>query len=198
MTDQEIRNALRVDPSPEFLARVRTRIASEPTPSAWRWSWTLAAAGALVATVLIAVVLSRPRHQHPPAPDGVHAFTPAEAPAGPTLQQTEPAGSTAIRRPGPLGPGDRRSAKAAAHATPVVSGSGRTVTREAEVLLDPSETRALRALITGGYDGRVDLAVLQRDPSRAPMDLDPIAGIIIAPITIEPIAPPSGAEGVRP
>jgi hypothetical protein len=96
MTDQEIRDALRVDPSPEFLARVRTRIAGEPAPSAWRWSWTVAAVGALAALVLIAVVLSRPRHENPSAPDVARAFTPAEAPAGPTLQQTEPAGSTAV------------------------------------------------------------------------------------------------------
>ena len=51
MIDQEIRDALKVEPSPEFLARVRTRIANEPAPSAWRWSWTFAAAGALAAAL---------------------------------------------------------------------------------------------------------------------------------------------------
>jgi hypothetical protein len=32
----------------------------------------------------------------------------------------------------------------------------------------------------------------------AAMDLEPLADIVINPITIEPIAPPSGAEGARP
>jgi len=36
MIDGEIRRALDVDPSPEFLARVRTRIAAEPSPSTMR------------------------------------------------------------------------------------------------------------------------------------------------------------------
>src|SRR5260370_303237 len=51
MIDQEIRDALNVDPSPEFLARVRTRVANEPEPSTWRWSWTIATVGALAAAV---------------------------------------------------------------------------------------------------------------------------------------------------
>ena len=40
--DGEIRAALDVDPSPEFLARVRTGIASEPRQAAWRWPWMTA------------------------------------------------------------------------------------------------------------------------------------------------------------
>jgi hypothetical protein len=189
MTDQEIRDALRVDPSPEFPARVRTRIASEPAPSAWRWSWTIAAAGALAAMALVAVVMSRPRHENPSAPGVAHAVTPAAAPDRPTPQQTEPARSVAARRPDPSAsarPGAPRASK------------GRTVTREAEVLLDPAETRALRSLIAGVREGRVDLAAAQRSVALAPMELAPITAIDIAPLGIEPIAPPSGAEGVRP
>ena len=192
MTDQEIRDALRVDPSPEFLARVRTRIAGEPAPSAWRWSWTVAAVGALAAMVLIAVVMSRPRHENPSAPEVAHAFEPAGIPAGPegpALQQTEPAGSRAVRRPGP---------SAAAHATPVVSGFTRTMSRGAEVLLDPAETQALRRLIAGVRDGHVDLSMMQTSTTPVAMELEPVADIVIAPITIDPIAPLSGAEGVRP
>ena len=60
MIDEEIRDALKIEPSPDFLARVRTRIASEPAPSAWRWSWTVAAAGAMAIAVVIAAVVTRP------------------------------------------------------------------------------------------------------------------------------------------
>ena len=84
--------------------------------------------------------------------------------------------------------------KAAARATPVVSGFSRTVSpRQPEILLDPAETRALRALIAGVRDGRIDLAAAQRstppaaDGARA---RSPIS--TSAPITIEPIAPSSG------
>ena len=58
MIDEEIRKALQVDASPEFLARVRTRIASEPAPAAWRWSWGFAAACAVAASVVAVVVLT--------------------------------------------------------------------------------------------------------------------------------------------
>ena len=192
MTDQEIRDALNVDPSPEFLARVRTRIATEPAPSPWRWSRTIAASGAMAAALVVAVIVSRPaqpieRRPGPVGPATTAATGPTEpsvwaGPKGPALQET----------PVPA------AGSAKAFALRVASGFSQTVTGEAEVLLDPSETRALRALIAGVYDGGVDLAALQRDPSRAPMDLDPIAEIIIAPITIDPIAPLSGAEGERP
>jgi hypothetical protein len=66
------------------------------------------------------------------------------------------------------------------------------------VLLDPAETRALRALIAGVRDGRVELSGAQHSTTPAPMALAPVTEIVIAPITIEPIAPQSGAEGVRP
>jgi hypothetical protein len=194
MTDHEIRDALKVDPSPEYLARVRTRIATEPAPSPWRWSLTIAAAGAMAAALVVAVIVSRPAQpieQRPGlvGPGTTAATEPAEpsalaGPKGPALQET----------PAPAA----RSAEA--FAPQVVSGFSPTVPTKAEpeILLDPAETRALRALIAGVNDGRVDLAALQRDPSRAPMDLDPIAEIIIAPITIDAIAPLSGAEGERP
>jgi len=172
--------------------------------------------------VLIAVVMSRPRHENPPAPDVAHAFTPAEAPARSTLQQTEPAGSTAVRRAGPsasarpdapraaarlaeapeerrrFGSGDQHSAKATAPATPVVSGFSRTATQDAEVLIDPREGAALQRLIAGVRDGRVDLSAAQMSTTPAAMDLEPLTDIVITPIIIDPIAPLSGAEGVRP
>ena len=55
--ERDIARALAVDPSPEFVARVRTRIANEPAPSAWRSSWTMAFAGAFVTALVLAVVL---------------------------------------------------------------------------------------------------------------------------------------------
>jgi hypothetical protein len=215
MIDEEIREALDVGPSPEFLARVRTRIATEPAPSAWRWSWTIAAAGALAAAVIVAIALTPGRET---------AVTPvtqkAEAgPKGPALHQTASVPSATDRRPGPSASarpeGPRASARLAAApdarrhfgpgesiASSVADPKGPALRESSpaalEVLLDPAETRALHQLIAGVRDGRVDLSAAQNSSSPAPMDLEPVADLVIAPITIEPIAPLSGAEGARP
>jgi hypothetical protein len=51
--------------------------------------------------------------------------------------------------------------------------------------------------MAGVRDGRVDLTAMLRSTPPAPMELQPIDDIIIAPIAIEPLAPMSDAEGVR-
>jgi hypothetical protein len=190
MIDEEIREALDVDPSPDFLARLRTRIATEPAPSSWRRSWTMATAGALAAAVLVAIALT------PRAKTIVEPVTQTAA-AGPSLSEG---------RPGPVGPGRTDSAPATATRKlrpvpiPVVSGFSRTTlsaSRQSEILLDASETRALQQLIAGVRDGHVDLTAAQESSSPAPMDLEPIAEIVIAPIRIEPLAP-QGAQGEQP
>jgi hypothetical protein len=47
---------LSVEPSVEFVARVRMRIAAEPAPSPWRMSWAVATAG--VCVLLITVTMA--------------------------------------------------------------------------------------------------------------------------------------------
>jgi hypothetical protein len=59
--DRELDHALAVDPSPEFVARVRARVANEPAPSSWRMPRMLMAGVALAAVTLVAVVMPRPR-----------------------------------------------------------------------------------------------------------------------------------------
>jgi hypothetical protein len=183
MIDEEIRDALKVEPSPEFLARVRTRIASEPAPSAWRWSWTVAAGGALAAAAIVAVIWSPIERRPGPGPGS----------------QAKPSAGAA----GPEGP--------ALHENSVVSGFSRTVPRnasdttvrlkpdttESALLFDHSEMRALQALIAAARNG-VTLTPAAAAVPPAPMELEPVTDIVIAPITIDPIAPLSGAEGVRP
>ena len=57
--DREIAGLLAVDPSPEFVAKVRERVAGEPEPGMWRFGW-VAAGAAAVAVLALAVVASRP------------------------------------------------------------------------------------------------------------------------------------------
>jgi hypothetical protein len=61
--DRELESALAVDPSPEFLARVRTRVADEPRMELWRLAirgWTFEPlAGVAVIGIVLAVVIPK-------------------------------------------------------------------------------------------------------------------------------------------
>jgi hypothetical protein len=191
MIDEEIRAALEVDPSPEFVARVRTRLATEAAPSAWRWSWAFTTAATVAAAIVVAAALWRPESRAVPRPGAVQAAAPkAEAVSQPQETADATAGLGATAKP--------RSAKALALQTTAAAGLDGSRSAAADVLLDPAETRALRQLIAGVRDGQVDLAAAQNSVSPTQMDLQPVAEIVIVPITIEPIAPPAGAEGVIP
>ena len=55
--DREIAGALAADPSPEFVTRVRQRIAAEPDPRSWPL-WLLMASGISLSTKARAFMLS--------------------------------------------------------------------------------------------------------------------------------------------
>jgi hypothetical protein len=147
----------------------------------------------MAAALVVAVVVSRPaqpieRNAGPVGPGTTAATGPAEpsvwtGPTGPALEKT----------PAPAA----RSAKAVARQIPAPTIVRRPTATDSEILLDAGETRALLALIAGVRDGRVDLAAVHRSLPLAPMEPVPVVDIDIAPIAIEPIAPPSGAEGAR-
>jgi hypothetical protein len=64
--DRELTAVLRVEPSPEFAARVRARIATEPGPARWRMPrLALAAAGVAIAVLAVNVISSRPESTRP-------------------------------------------------------------------------------------------------------------------------------------
>ena len=57
--DRELAAAFAVDPSPEFVARVREAVAREPEPRSWRMPRLLLAGAALSAVVAVAVSVGR-------------------------------------------------------------------------------------------------------------------------------------------
>ena len=72
--DRELESALGVEPSPEFLARVRTRVATEPEAEPWRlairrWSFEPLAGVALAGIVLAVVVPNLMRSAKRSGPD---------------------------------------------------------------------------------------------------------------------------------
>jgi len=88
--DRELSSALQVQPSGDFTARVRTRIATDVPVSRWQVSNVALAAGAVLAMVMIAISLSRSNHSStmsPVAPALPHQdlaiFIPLSAAASP-------------------------------------------------------------------------------------------------------------------
>jgi hypothetical protein len=180
--DAEIRRALAVDPSPAFQAGVRARIADGRPERALRGLWAYCGLAAIGAVALIAAVVSWPAPRTPqPAPPPTLSARASIGLAPPILPRT------AARRLFPAAEttrGDRRLLPAEA---------GHPAAPEPEVLLAPDETRALRALIAGVRDGRIDLRpVAKAAPPPDVMDLAPIETLAIPPIVIAPV------EGVHP
>ena len=56
--EREVEALLLVQPSPEFVARVRSRVADESMSSGWGWRWPIAAA-AVTATVAVVGVMPK-------------------------------------------------------------------------------------------------------------------------------------------
>jgi hypothetical protein len=156
--DQELQRALGVEPSPEFVARVRRRIDEEPEP--WRWArplpLSIVAIGA-AAVVTLALFVLRPASIGPDADPRL-------------VSRTLPRISVPALQPEPL----RTTAPAdavAARTTPMTRRG-----EEAEILIDPREAAALRRLVSGRPLNLVEPVVAR---SLAPIE--------IVPLSIEPL-----------
>lgn len=195
--DRELQRALDVDPSPDFVARVRMRVASEPAP-AQRWSWWhMVSAGAVLATLAVLAVVV-PRSKVAPNAGGEtlaanrlpvvgQLFTAtAGGPEGPPydFMRAQTHGSAAVvERP-----------FSAANASTVVGQPFRAATAaSAEAILDAREVATLRRLILNVGQGRVDLKPVLQPAPFAVADVAPLTDIDIVPIpevvpiSIEPL-----------
>jgi hypothetical protein len=83
--DREIESMLAAEPSPEFVARVRARVAAEPEPGRWHVSWIFAVGGAVA--VVIVALLAWPSREPAPRiaadpvrPQGHAPLTPSTGP----------------------------------------------------------------------------------------------------------------------
>jgi hypothetical protein len=186
---REIEDALAVEPSPQFVARV---LASKPERRTWRFSWTFAVAVSSAAAAIVAAVLMMPeRGARTPAPTAqlVIATLPpvSAAPSvAPAARPEEP----------PVASAPVRARVAPIAAVPIAR---RAETKEPEVLFAKDESAALQRLMRGITRGAVDPATLF-EPTTAIAAIQP-EQIVVAPladlssITIEPFG--SLAEGVR-
>jgi hypothetical protein len=186
--ERDIERALAVDPSPEFLARVRTRIAEEPSPASRRFGWRFAVvATAAVAASVVALLMLRPDQRVEPASGLLMSRSLTSSIVVPTLSQRLA--------------GERRTTNVEPRTTNIeprtLNVERRTSNDERSFpvpLFDARETRALQRLIAGVRDARVDLTPLLKE---APMALQSLDELVIPAITIEPLVP-GGVEGERP
>jgi hypothetical protein len=175
--DQRLRSALSVDPSPDFLARVRARIANEPEPLHWNWRGLFAIGGAIaVAAVVITVTtfqhqnIATPRIVDRAIPETNRLETPRE-PSQPAVAETR---EVVVHR------------QRTRHKTVRLE--------EPEVLISAREARAFRTLFDAARVGTIDLIpVLVNRPSAdamlQPSQDIPVPAITVPPITIEPLQP---------
>jgi len=147
--DREIEAMLSAEPSPEFVSRVRTRVA-DMTLSGWTMGWTSLAAGSVVVAVVVAVVMSNPHEivqpeaMSPVARTSVRVDTlPDEVPVSPELN----------------------SAKATPRHKPKVS---KAALREPQVLINPKEAAALRHFLSNPQPERVELSFVKIEPQPLP------------------------------
>jgi hypothetical protein len=171
--ERSLRAALRVEPSPEFLARVRSRIAEEPASAGWTLGSIAALAGAAAVILVMALVASRSSRPQAPAAAAT-SVRPVTTPSVPAKEvessrtpPVEPVAQRAVtRRP-------RRS-----EARPRVPGR--------------DDDQALREFLTAVDRGAVTLAIPpvarsdeDRSPTVANLTIPPIS---IAALVVDPIA----------
>jgi hypothetical protein len=179
--EREIERALAVDPSPEFLVRVRARIADEPAPAARGFGWLFAGvAAAAVAAAVVALVMLRPEQRVEPAIGLLTSRSLTSSVVVPTVSRGLDREPRTTHR-------ERRTANDALRTTNLER-------QRSEPLFDTRETTALQRLIADVRDARVDLTPLTKE---GPMPLPAMDPLVISPIVIEPLTP-SGIEGERP
>jgi len=172
--DREIESLLASEPSPEFLARVRTRVAEEPDPRAWRRSWTFALATVTVA-LIGAVVVWQSGQQAPSSQAPVRTPQFADAVAPPAPAPVAAPVAVEVERPRASRPARPISqARETANLIPMISAD---------------DAKAFDMLLSAI---RRDDVVLNADMPNSALSASTLA---VAPITIEPVTVPEPMEG---
>ena len=170
--DRDLRAALDVAPSPEFVARVRARVAGEIRQAGWpaRWYWMAGAAAASVTVAVIAGTMlgtATPGLPAARAPEAIVAVAPVVSP-----QQRDQ--TVVVERPVRTRAG-------------VTRGAARVAVGERalpEVLLSADEQRALRLLVRLASDSEA-ADTLREQSVREPGDALPV--LDIPSLEIEPL-----------
>ena len=185
--DRALAEALDVAPSPDFVARVRQRVALEPRPvSFWRgWKIAVPALAAVMVAAIGLAVLSR-RSPATPQPLPARSFSQVDL---------RPVGADAPRAIAVAAP---RAVAAPASRTRAVAAREQPAWHvnltEPEVLIPREEIEMYRRLIAAAQS--VPHAVVVESPKDI-VAVGEVSDIAIEPIKIEPIAPPTSGRGER-
>jgi hypothetical protein len=191
--DREIDDLLAVDHSPEFLAKVRRRVAAEPRPG-MRWlSWKMVPVTSLVGLALALLlwpignttpepVVQRGRPVTPIAPTIANTIAPASAGGGFSRPDAVAPTSRAIAPPVEIAPG----AADLAHASVATAATAGKLTPQ--VVIAPSDADGFELLLARIEDGSLPMG----SASLAGAETAGPPWIEISPVVIDPI---SWAEG---
>ena len=185
--DRALAEALDVAPSPDFVARVRQRVAREPRPVSFWHGWKIAvpalAAAAMVAAIGLAVLSRRP-----PATQPLQARSLSQVNLGPVAADAPRA--VAVPAPRTVAPSVSPARAVAGRREPVWHMNQ----AEPEVLVPREEIEMYRRLLAAAQT--VPHAVVVESPKDI-VSVGEVCDLIIEPIKIEPIAPPSSGRGER-
>lgn len=163
--DREIESAIGIEPSAEFLARVRTRIAAEPEPSAWRLAALKPLMAAAIAGIVLAVIVPR---MFSPEPDigEVARLNPDIVDVRRAPVTTSPRATRSV----PGRPGEVRRRPPVAAETNGGRGSRRP-SFEDLVLIAPAEQEAFDRLLVVVNDQTIELIAPVLESTRAGVDV---------------------------
>jgi len=166
--DRQIAEGVNVDPSPEFVARVRARVAREQVSIRPRL-WPVVVGACLAATLGVAIYVERLDRSRPV--DGTIAVV------VPAVSISVPAAASAARV-------EQRS-------TPIVRRRSRAVSHVPEVIVASDELRAWRQLADLMRSGHVELKL---DEKPTAVESAPVQEIAVKLIAIAPLAVASISE----
>ncbi len=153
--DCGIKASLAAEPSPDFAARVRRRLAEESLSSrTWLSGWMVAAAGALAVLALVAVWLGQRR--------GSRMETAVRTEATPAPAQSRPSPVTQSS-----GAGEKPAAASAVRPARLARHSAAVAANEPEVLVPPGQWSAIVRFAQAVQSGRVDASSVLKEPAKS-------------------------------
>jgi hypothetical protein len=188
LVDREIEAALAVEPSPEFVARVRAAVAADE-PAPWWLSWKVAVGAlATAAVIVIAVMASRePAATTTPAPE---VLISSRAPVSP---------APVVGAPAPLTRETRLQPRVPTAVRRHVSRAPAKQPSEPEVLVAPEYADGLNRYLASLQRSRFVITGTEpiSDVAGGVVELPPSPEIAIAPITIQPLETTGPDKGER-
>jgi hypothetical protein len=174
--DREIEAALAVDPSPQWVARVRSEVTRQPIAAGLPWSWAIASAAAVA--ILIAI-MSGIRNEEVARlkPSPTEATGAAEA-----RSATEMASASEIATPTEV-TGPIENSKSA----DTLIRDARTSPEMLEVIVDPGGVRAFHQLVISTRERAFEASFDDNVPS-TPWAMTDLS---MPPIIIPPLEPPA-------